>query len=84
MWQRRQYYSSGEKKCNAVCEDELAELKKQKTLRRLDMVQRKEEAEREWMRSQRIRVKKIRLDMNRQDALKCHGYCPGERTLTND
>ena len=51
---------------------------------RLDMVQRKEEAEREWMRSQRIRVKKIRSDMNRQDALKCHGYCPGERTLTNN
>ena len=22
--------------------------------------------------------------MNRQAALKCHGYCPGERTLTND
>ena len=48
------------------------------------LVQRKEEVEREWMRSQRARVKQIRADMDRQDALKCFGCCPGERTLTND
>ena len=82
--QKRKDYNKGEKKCHVFCEDELAELKKQRTLRRLVLVQRKEEVEREWMRSQRARVKQIRAEMDRQDALKCFGCCPGERTLTND
>ena len=82
--QKRKDHNKGEKKCHVFCEDELAELKKQRTLRRLVLVQRKEEVEREWMRSQRARVKQIRADMDRQDALKCFGCCPGERTLTND
>ena len=82
--QKRKDYNKGEKKCHVFCEDELADLKKQRTFRRLVLVQRKEEVEREWMRSQRARVKQIRADMDRQDALKCFGCCPGERTLTND
>ena len=29
-------------------------------------------------------MKQIRAEMDRQDALKCFGCCPGERTFTND
>ena len=36
------------------------------------------------MESQRIRVRELRRNIYKHEALKCHGYCPGERTLTDD
>ena len=44
----------------------------------------KQQAEQEWMESQRMRVRELRKDMYRHEALECYGYCPGERTFTDD
>ena len=44
----------------------------------------KKEAEIEWMESQRRRVRKFRMDMERKEALQCLGSCPGEGTMRND
>ena len=67
-----------------VCADEVARLTEEGRLRRLENIRQKEEAERQWMESQRLRVRQLRRDMYTAEALKYFGFSPGERTLTDD
>ena len=63
----------------------LAEKKKQERKgRKAALSIAKQQAELEWMESQRRRVKDLRKNIDRHEALKCYGYSPGERTLTDD
>ena len=58
--------------------------KKQKQMSSSIVLKAKQETEYQWMESQRRRGREFRENTYTHEALKCHGYCPGERTLTND
>ena len=63
----------------------LAEKNKRERKERKAAISRaKQQAEQEWMESQRMRVRELRKDMYRHEALECYGYCLGERTFTDD
>ena len=58
--------------------------KRERNKREAAISSAKQQAEQELMESQRMRVRELRKDMYRHEALECYGYYPGERIFIDD